>query len=79
MLEFGLRNINLHYFIDGYSNLKNSDGEYIAYVDEDHLNQKFVNKWLHSFILKNTRFTINNLSELKSYISKSKSLQNRLQ
>jgi hypothetical protein len=75
LLKKNIQNLNLFYFIDGYSNLKNTDNDYIAFVEKDHLNQKFVEKWLYSYILKKNEFTINNEDELKTYFNTMKKIQ----
>jgi len=75
LLENNIKDINLFYYINGYSNLKNNKGEYIAFVQKDHLNQKYVSMWLNEYILKKSKFNINNKKELIHYINNTKRLQ----
>lgn len=75
LLEYNIKDLNLFYYINGYSNLKNSKGEYVAFVEKDHLNQKYVSMWLHKYILKKSEFNINNKEELLNYINNVKSIQ----
>lgn len=67
LMKKGIKSLNLFYFIDNMSNLQNREFDYIAFKDAGHLNQVYVEKWLHHYILKNTQYRVNNLAELKSY------------
>ncbi|MDD2384977.1 MAG: hypothetical protein PHN18_12360 [Sulfurospirillaceae bacterium] len=78
LLKGGIVHLGLFYYIDGISNLKNKNGHYIAFMEKEHLNQYYVEKWVHNYILKENEYTIKNLDDLKHYIQRMHKLQQKL-
>ena len=79
LINQGIDNIGIYYFIDGISNKKNIKGEYISFIEQEHLNPKYVKKWLFDYILKTNQYTISNIEELNEYIKWIKGVQKRLE
>lgn len=60
----GIDNIGVFYYIKDFSE-KNDKNEYIAFIQNDHLNYFYVKKWLFNYILKDSEYTIVNINSLK--------------
>jgi len=76
LIESGVKNIALYYYIDGLSNLKNIEGSYIAFHEKDHLNQRYVKYWLNHYILnKKDDFNIINIEDLNRIFEEYKLIQ----
>ena len=45
-------------------------------MDNAHLNQKAVEMWMNLYILKETKYTINNKKQLNKYMNEIISIQN---
>ncbi len=78
LLLGGIESIKLFYFIDGFSNLKNKDFEYISFIEQDHLNPYFIKRWLFEYILTENKYVISNRKELNNYIDEMKRIQKKL-
>ncbi|BAF72484.1 hypothetical protein [Sulfurovum sp. NBC37-1] len=71
LLDGGIQSIGLYYFIPGLSDLKNKHGEPISFMDENHLNQYYVDIWFKRYVLTdNNTYTVHNQKELETYIGK---------
>lgn len=75
LLNKGVDNIGLYYYIDGISNIKNNDNEYVSFIEQEHLNPHFVKKWLFEYILTKNKYLISNEKELALYINEMKKIQ----
>lgn len=64
LLIGGIDNIGVFYYIKDFSE-KNDKNEYIAFIQNDHLNYFYVKKWLFNYILKDSEYTIVNINSLK--------------
>lgn len=77
LIESGVENISLYYYINGLSNLKSIDGSYIAFHEKDHLNQKYVKYWLNQYIMnKKDDFHIRSIEDLNRVFEEYKLIQN---
>ncbi len=75
LLIRGVKKIGLYYYIKGISDVKNKNGEYISFVEKDHINQFYFKKWLFDYILTDNKYIISNQNELALYIKKLKFIQ----
>lgn len=77
LIESGVENISLYYYINGLSNLKSIDGSYIAFHEKDHLNQQYVKYWLNQYIMnKKDNFNIKSIEDLNRIFEEYKLIQN---
>lgn len=80
LLKNGINNISLYYFIDNLSNKINENGEYITFVEQDHLNQKHVDLWLKNYILNDDdEFLIKDIKKLDTMFSYYQKIQENIQ
>lgn len=77
LLEGGIENIKLFYYIPGMTDLKNDKNEYLAFMNPQHLNAYFVKQWLKHYILTDNEYVISTQKELDTYIQKMELLQNK--
>lgn len=70
LLLGGIDNIGIFYYIKGISDAKNDKLEYISFIEKDHLNYFYVQKWLFNYIFSKSEYSISNTNELKIYINK---------
>jgi hypothetical protein len=79
LLENGIEEIGLYYYIPGMSDLKDKKMQYTAFMDPTHLNVFHVKKWLNGYILNPSNpYLIHNPKELDLYIEQMHLLQEQI-
>lgn len=70
LLLGGIDEINIFYYIKGISDIENDKYEPISFIEKDHLNYSYVQKWLFSYILQKNNCTISDIDSLKIHMNK---------
>ena len=75
LIDGGIREIMILYYINGISNYKNGD-YYPAFRDAGHINKKYLKEVLNKYILNTDhQYSISNQEELGDYVNRMKHIQ----
>ena len=76
LLQGGIKEIGLYYYIPGMTDIKNRKLVYAAFMDSTHLNVTHLKKWLAHYILNERNpYLIHDQKELDHYIEQMNQLQ----